>query len=110
MEYDVINGYMLDEEFIREYEKKRELKKDYAYGSIYKVIVKINEEGVKAGLLEDLKDHSDTINVESQTVTMILSVLVDEGVHDIEMSFFYTLNAGKYGVLDWECLKTTWTD
>lgn len=109
MGYDAIKGYKIDGDFIREYEMNRELIKDHEYGSLYKVIIELNEEGVKAGVMDSLAESPETIKVDDRTVTMIWSIpWVNEGVHEIENALFYTLDGDRYGTYTWICLKTTW--
>jgi len=103
--------WRIDNDFIREYELYKESIKDYFYGSLYKVKIKLSKEGIKAGKIEHYTADPGCIKHDDRTVTVIMKVpYYDEGFYELEIILYYKLNGGEYGTFIWECLRADWDD
>lgn len=101
----VINGIEIDNEFIREYELYQESIRGSLYGQLYKVTIKLNDAGVKAGKMEEFLKMRGSYQHNDEIVTIIWEVPDYEGIHEVEIALFYDLNDGEYGTYYWECLR-----
>ena len=109
----VIRGHEISDDFIKGYETYMAVIKDFEYGSLYKVNVKLNDEGVNAGIMEKIKstkggDRKAGFYEHNEREVMFIMEIShdDEGVHQIEIAMDYTLQGDKYGTFTWECVRT----
>ncbi|GAA0301614.1 hypothetical protein GGQ92_002236 [Gracilibacillus halotolerans] len=105
MEEIIINGCKIDDDFITEYELYKESVRGRLYGKMYKVFIELNEEGIKAGKMEEFAAEYPSIQLNDRAITVIWEVPDDEGVHEIEIALYYDLENGEYGTYSWECIK-----
>lgn len=100
-----IKGCKIDNDFVTEYELYRESIRGRWYGKIFKVFIELNDEGIKAGKMEEFSAEFPSIKLNDRVITVIWEVPDDEGFHEIEMALFYDLKDGEYGTYSWECVK-----
>lgn len=107
----VIKNCTISEEFIREYETHMESISDFEYGTLYKIEVFLNENGLNAGVAEELEEdygeeenHGFVKKYDDQLV-FITPVSSADGVHEIEIAMYYTLKGNLYGDYTWTCLQ-----
>lgn len=86
------------EDFIREYELYREGIQHVVYdGTLYKVGIELNEEGIKAGLMEELCNHPGLLRAYDNTVILLWNVPLFDGSVDLELDMYDLLEDYKYG-------------
>lgn len=133
MTQDFINGYKNREDFIEGYEEyKRKLEKivgqplmdfvleyekyregivnSFGYGTLYKILIELSDEGIKAGLMEELCEEPGFIRAYDNNVIMLWEVPYD-GQGELENIMYYVLKGGEYGIFEvLECVLADYSE
>lgn len=72
------------------------------YGRVYKVFISfdkevMNEEEVKSFTNDKFGGHIEIIELNGHELELLWTVPVNEGVHEIDISLYYTLNDSEIG-------------